>query len=96
MSQELREDQKLKRLVRVYGVPGYTEVTITAEGITFKAKGTKVGTSANWTWLAEHSHTPENVPSIYADRPVEFLQHQADMQIRRRAKREAKLENKTC
>src|ERR1700722_19352132 len=77
MATELRNGQKLSRQIKVYGVEGPVNVTLTSEGIEFKIKGSKVGVSAPWPQVIDGCNTPDNVPSKLHDMPVPFLQDSA-------------------
>jgi hypothetical protein len=76
-----------KKEMKVYSVEGPVILLLSPEGIEFKAKGTKVGVSATWPEIVASCKTPENVPSKFNDRPLEFLKFQAQEQLKRTTKR---------
>jgi hypothetical protein len=80
---KLREDRSLKRDVKVYGIEGEVVVDITRDGISFKAKGTRVGVSATWPELIGACPTPGNLPSKFNRQPYAFLQFQGKEQQKR-------------
>ena len=92
MSAVLREDQKLRRVIKVYGIPGGVIVTLRHEGIEFTMPRTKVGVGMSWKKAVESCLTPVNVPSKFEGRPMEFLLDQAAKQAKRAEKRAAKKE----
>jgi hypothetical protein len=77
MSAVLQPGQKLKRIVKIYGVDVPCVVTLTDQGISLKVKGSKVGVSCTWQKIALACETPTNVPSKLHGRPLEFLQDTA-------------------
>jgi hypothetical protein len=83
---ELREDQKLRRLVKVYGIEGLVEVELSKDGISFRVPRTQMRVSMPWP-------TPGNVPCFLAGNPTETLKHQV-RQVQRRAAKKAEKENK--
>jgi hypothetical protein len=93
MPAELREDQKLRRVIKVYGIEGAMYVTLDHQGITFTAPGTKVGVSLTWVHAVESCLTPSNVPSKFEGRPMEFLIDQAAKQSKRAETRAEKKES---
>ena len=92
MSAVLREDQKLRRVIKVYGV-GDVHVTLRHQGIEFTMPRTKVGVGMSWKKAVESCLTPSNVPSKFEGKPVEFLIDQAAKQTKRAEKRTAKKES---
>jgi hypothetical protein len=70
---ELNGDQKLERLIRVYGVEMPVVVSIRHEGITFRVKGTKKSVTAPWPDVVKACHTESNVPCWLAGRPLDLL-----------------------
>ncbi len=93
MNAELREDQKLRRVVKVYGIEGGVIVTITREGIEFKIPRTKLGVGMGWKKAVESCFTPQNVPSKLEGRPMEFLLDQAAKVTKRAVKKAQKRES---
>ena len=77
MSAVLGEDQKLRRIIKVYGVAGSVIVTLTHDGLEFKMPRTKVGIGMSWKKAVDSCLTPQNVPSKFEGRPMEFLISQA-------------------
>jgi hypothetical protein len=95
MSATLREGQKLKRQIKVYGVESPVIITLSHEGIEFKVKTAKIGVGNTWCQLIENGCvTPDNVPSFLAGRPLEFLTEQAKGITKRAVKRLDKKESK--
>ena len=92
MSATLREDQKLRRIIKVYGIPGGVIVTLFHDGIEFKVPKTKVGVGMSWKKAVDSCFTPDNVPSKFEGRPIEFLLDQQAKQTKRAEKRAAKKE----
>ena len=92
MPAELREDQKLRRAIKVYGV-GTVYVTLRHQGIEFTMPGTKVGVGMSWQKAVTTCLTPSNVPSKFEGRPMEFLIDQAAKQSKRAEKRAEKKES---
>lgn len=92
MSAELKPDQKLRRLVHVYGVPGAVVVTLTNAGISFQVPRTKLSVHLSWLETVKFCHTPDNVPSIFEGRPLEFLIKQQQEAEKRAVKKAAKKE----
>jgi hypothetical protein len=86
---------QLKRAVKVYGVPGDVTVVLTAEGLEFKTKGTRVGVMLSWLNAVKASGTPLNAPSKFYGKPLEFLQAASDRATARLVKKlEAEAEEK--
>lgn len=90
---ELREDQKLRRLVKVYGIEGLVEVTLSKDGVSFRVPRTKMTVSMTWPAAVAACETPGNVPCFLAGNPVQTLQHQVK-QVQRRAEKKAAKETK--
>ena len=93
MPTELQDGQKLRRLVKVYGIEGNVVATLTHEGIEFKVPKTKIGVTLTWPDAVKASSTPSNVPSKHEGRPLEFLLDQSSKQAKRAEKRELKESN---
>jgi hypothetical protein len=70
---ELSGDQKLERLIRVYGVEGMVVVTIRHEGISFRVKGTKKSIFAPWPDVVKACQTGTDVPSFLMGNPMALL-----------------------
>jgi hypothetical protein len=87
MATELKEGQKLRRQIKVYGIEEPVIVELTYEGLFFKIKGTSVGVGAAWPKYVGAAFTPEKAKSFLAGKPMEFLQHQAAQLVKRREKR---------
>lgn len=90
---ELREDQKLRRLVKVYGIEGLVEVTLSKDGVSFRIPRTKMTVSMTWPQAVEACDTPGNVPCFLAHNPVDTLKHQVK-QVQKRAAKKAEKESK--
>lgn len=89
MSATLREDQKLRRVIKVYGI-GDVHVTLRHEGIEFTMPKTKIGVGMSWKKAVDSCLTPSNVPSKFEGRPAEFLISQALKQAQNAEKRAKK------
>lgn len=87
MSATLQEGQKLKRVIRVYGVAEPVIVTLTSEGLEFKVKGSKIGVDVTWPAVVHICGTPSNVPSKLHGRPFDFLNDTARRITASRVKR---------
>jgi len=92
MSAVLREGQKLRRTIKVYGIPGEVIVTLYDQGIEFKMPRTKLGVGMSWKKAVESCLTPRNVPSKFEGRPMEFLLDQQTQQEKRAVRRAEKKE----
>lgn len=90
MPNEFAEGQKLKRLVRVYGVPGLVEVTLSSDGLAFRVPGSRKYVTSTWLKVVEHAAPDGNVPCFLANDPVKMLTHEETKVGKRRAKREEK------
>jgi hypothetical protein len=90
VSAVLKEDQKLRRIIKVYGVESGVIVTLTHAGIEFKIPKTKLGVSMPWTKAVESCLTPSNLPSKFEGRPLDFLKTQATEVVKRAVKRATK------
>jgi hypothetical protein len=90
MSAQLREDQKLRRAVKVYGIEGLVYVTLTSNGIEFKVPRTKVGVTVTWPQAVKACQTPSNVPSKFEGDPIKFLIDQAEKVTKRAVKKAQK------
>lgn len=89
----LRENQKLRRVIKVYGIEGAVYVTLHPMGIEFTVPGTKLGVGMSWKKAVESSLTAQNLPSKFEGKPLEFLQYQAAQATKRAVKRADKKEN---
>lgn len=88
MPKQLEPGKKLRRLVKVYGVEGLVEVTISAEGIAFRVPSTRGYLVAAWPDVVEKSSsTPDNCPSFLAGEPTKYLQHEVAKVIKKKAKK---------
>jgi hypothetical protein len=79
-------ENPLRRLVYVPGL-GDIIASVTKEGITFKAKGTKLGIQTTWSQLVGACTLPENVPDRFANRPYDFLKFQSEEHQKRMNKK---------
>ena len=89
MPTELQDGQKLRRLVKVYGIEGLVVATLTHQGIEFKIPKTKIGVLLTWAGAVNASSTPSNVPSKHEGKPMEFLLDQSHKQAKRAEKKES-------
>lgn len=87
---ELKGDQFIARVIRVHGIEQPVIVLLTAQGISFRVKGSKKAISQNWTQVVNACLTPGNVPSFLAGKPFEFLKHTAEKIVLAKVKKESK------
>lgn len=88
MPAKLSGEQKLVRQIKVYGLETPVNVTLTAEGITFKAPGAKTGVSATWARIVSVCRAPESAPSYLVENPLLFLERSASKLIQTKLKKE--------
>ena len=88
MPSEFTEGQKLKRLVKVYSVPGLVEVTMSADGLAFRTPGSRKYVTSTWLKTVEHASPGANVPCFLASDSVKLLQYEEAKVGKRKAKRE--------
>jgi hypothetical protein len=84
---ELKEGQKLKRQIKVYGIEQPVIVTMTREGLSFKVKGTKIEVMQTWQRVVVSCDTPTNVPSWLHGKPLQLLEHLSKQSTKRKIKR---------
>ena len=89
MATEFVPEQKLKRLVKVYGVPGLVEVTLSRDGLAFRVPGSRKYCTSTWLKVVQHAAPDGNVPCFLANDPVKMLTHEETKVSTRRAKRES-------
>jgi hypothetical protein len=87
MPNQFAEGQKLKRLVKIYGVPGLVEVTLSSDGLAFRVPGSRKYCTSTWLKVVEHAAPDGNVPCFLANDPVKLLVHEEAKVGKRRAKR---------
>lgn len=91
----LEPDQApLRRIVKVYGVPGPVIAGIEHKGITLRVKGGRADIYITWADLAKACKTPGNVPSYLEGRGLEYLQHVATKQTEAATKKGARATTK--
>jgi hypothetical protein len=73
----------IKRTKRIYGVSSDVVITITDEGITMALPGSRKKLSSSWEQIARSLHTPNDVPSFLADKPIEFLKYYASKMVKK-------------
>ncbi len=87
MATILKDNAKLERVLRVYGIEKPVVVTLTARDITFRVANTKMSVCASWPTVIEKAcETPINVPSYLAGRPLELLKRKASEAKQRNTK----------
>src|SRR5271165_6437682 len=91
MPPKIEEGIILRRELKVYGIEHPVILTVSKDGISLKAKGTKLGVDAPWLNIIGACGTPTNVPSALYHQPYKFLQSQGDAQQKREI---AKLEKR--
>lgn len=69
--------KELKREIRVYGVSSPIIVTLKDTGIEMSVQGFKSRIFGSWDRVTAALFTPSNCLSYLADKPVDFLKHQA-------------------
>ncbi len=84
---ELREGQKLRREIRVYGIESPVYVTITKDGISFQIKGTKQHVFASWAMAVKACGTPGSALSWLEGQPFKFLEYMASQKAKREIKK---------
>jgi hypothetical protein len=85
-------DNPLKRLVKVYGIPGDIEVSISHEGVSMRVPGSRQSVTATWDRVvSKATQTPSNVPCWLAHDGTKLLQHEATKAALKKEKKEAKL-----
>jgi hypothetical protein len=91
MPKQLESGKKFRRLIKVYGVEELVEVTISAEGLSFRIPSTRGYLVAAWPDVVEKSSlTPDNSPSFLAGEPTKYLQHEVAKVVKNRIKRATK------
>lgn len=90
MATTLEPGKSLKRLIKIHGIEGMVEVTLSHEGMAMRIPGTKKHVSCMWTDVAKAMYTPNEVPAWLHGEPLKFLAHEAEKVIKNRAKRESK------
>ena len=73
MATKLSDDQTLRRLVKVYGVEGDVEFSLSAEGIAFRIPGSRTYVTLDWPHVVEACQTPKSVKCYHYGKPLEFL-----------------------
>jgi hypothetical protein len=84
----VRKAETIRRLVKVYGVPGLVEVTLSSDGLAFRVPGSRKYVTSTWLKVVEHAAPDGNVPCFLANDPVKMLTHEEAKVGKRRAKRE--------
>jgi hypothetical protein len=87
MPRVLEFGQKLKRLVKVYSVPGLVEVTLLSDGLAFRVPGSRKYCTTTWLKVIEHAIPDGNVPCFLANDAVKLLVHEEQKVAKRRTKR---------
>ena len=87
MPAKLETGKKIKRLIHVYGVESWVELTLTYEGASLRIPGTKKRLTCSWTDIVTAMYTPDDVPSFLAGEPLKFLLHEDKKVAKRRAEK---------
>ena len=87
MPNEFAEGQKIKRLVKVYGVSGLVEVTLSSEGLAFRVPGSRKYVSTTWLKVVAHASPEADTPAWLANDPVKMLTHEEAKVGKRKQKR---------
>jgi len=90
MPAKLAEGKSLKRLIKVYGVEGLVELTISHMGMSIRVPKTRKSLSADWPEVVRGLYTPEDCPSFLAGEPMKFLQHESEKVTKRAVKKASK------
>lgn len=69
----VRKAETIKRLTKVYGVPGFVEVTMSADGLAFRVPGSRRYVTTTWLKAVEHASPEANTPAWLANDPVKLL-----------------------
>jgi hypothetical protein len=86
MPAKLNGEKKLRREISLRILEGPIIVTLTADGLSFAAKGSRTPLYLSWTDAVLHSKLPESVPAKFYDRPLQFLTQQIQKSQRRKAR----------
>ena len=87
MPAKLEQGKKIKRLIKVYGIEGMVEVTVSYYGLTFRIPSTRGSLVAAWPDVVEKStSTPDNSPSFLAGEPIKYLLHEIAKVTKKRGK----------
>jgi hypothetical protein len=74
---KFKEDSKIKREIKVYGIVLPVNVEIDGNGLAFRVAGTKKAVVISWHRVVTAAQTPGDVPSYLMGEPLKFLQRQA-------------------
>lgn len=81
-------EKPLYRIVKLYGIEGSVIMAIMPDGgVEYTVKGTRVGVAMGGVQAVQACPTPSNLPSKFAGKPYEFLQHQGQEQQKRNTKK---------
>lgn len=90
----LEDDQKVTRIVHVYGI-GNCELTITRDGMLMRIPGSRLHLACTWLRAVDKAfETPDNVPCFMVGDCKKMLEQEKTKVEKSRAKREAKKEGK--
>lgn len=89
MAAELREGQKLKRRIKIWGVDYPVIVAMTREGLEFRLeiKGARANITQTWPQILGACRTPDNVPSFLEGQPTKYLQYLASQATKNKLKK---------
>jgi hypothetical protein len=90
MPASLESGKSLKRLVKIHGIEGMVEVTISHEGVSMRVPKTRKSLTCMWTDVVNSMYTPNDVPSFLMGEPMKFLIHEAEKVVKKRVKRSMK------
>ena len=77
MATRLQGDKKLRRELIIPGISAPVIVTISSEGLTFKAKSARLGVACDWPRAISACQTPCNCHPRYFGQPFEYLIYQS-------------------
>ena len=87
MPAKLAEGKSLKRLIKVYGIEGPVELTISHSLLSMRIPKTRKSVSADWPEVVRGLFTPDDAPAFLAGEPLKFLQHEAAKVVKRAVKK---------
>ena len=77
MATRLEGDKKLRRELIIPGISVPVIVTMSSEGLTFKAKGARLGVACDWPRSISACLTPFNCHPRFFGHPFEYLIYQS-------------------
>jgi len=92
MTTEIKENQRVARVIRVYGVEAPVKIILTREGLEAKTTGSGVRLvlQARWEEVIAKMRTPNKVPSWLVGEPIKMLNFCASRTAAAKIKKENK------